>query len=202
MIIDTLDVAHMGSAVSALACLALHRVRHMAVAIGLLFVADVAIVASTPWQVQNTLTFVGPASALIAVAFTVGAPRSWIALLASPIVALSAAAVARGPIIGAQGIAWCLFVANVYAAIIGLVLLRIGARQVHRFSAGLSGLVLATSAPAAVGWALYACGHSMRSASILDCVFFFAIVVASIAEWIRRWKSLSSQPLSVQPSSR
>lgn len=204
MNIDSLDAAHLICAGGAFACFAVYRLRHMALAVVLLFMADIAIAADASWQVQNAMAFIGPASTLVAVAFTVGAPIAWVALLASPIVALSAAAVARGQIIGAHGIAWCLVVANVYAAIVGLALLRVGARQVHRFVAGLAGLTLATSAPSAVGWTLYACGHSPRSGSILDCVFFVAIVVASIAEWtrLRRSKNLLSLHSSALSSHR
>jgi hypothetical protein len=200
MLLQPIDIAHGASAMGAIVCMIFHRVRHVASALAIFIAANILFECGTGWQIKHALAFVGPIVTLVSVALTVGMPHAWTAITTAPLVVLGGAAVARGQLIGTSGVAWCLVIANAYAATAGLLLLRIGARQVHRFHAGIAGLVLATCAPAAMGWTLRACGHSMQSASILDCVFFVAIVVASVAEWIRRWKSLSSPQSSVQPS--
>ncbi len=199
---DLLTASH--GALAAASCGGLLALRAWHVGFALLAAVgiDAAFWVGMSWQAETALEFGLPAAIFIATANTVGAsPRTCMAL-ALPIVAVAAAAVGRGYDLGASGVAWLLVAANAYVAIVGTVLLKIGSRRTERVSTGLLGLVLATVAPAIVGWLLYAHGHQLASAAWVDCLFFGAIVVASVAEWIRRRKSSSCPSLPARFSTR
>jgi hypothetical protein len=193
---DTLSIVHAGLMTVACACLFALRARHLGLALLAASFVDAAYAIGSSWQVETALAFCLPAALFVAAANTVGASVRLSSVLATPLVFVTAAAVGRGESLQACGVAWLLVAANAYTAIVGTVLVRIGARGVARVSAGMLGLVLATSAPACVGWSLYASGHSMASAAYVDCVFLCAIVVASAAEWMHRRRSQKSSSLA------
>lgn len=201
MDIQFVSITHGTLALVAVGCLSFHRLRHIAIAMFAIACHDAAFFWSkASWQAETAVAFVGPVAALLAVSRTVGASLFWSTIISAPVIATAAACVARGVDLGVPGIAWCLAFSNVYVATAGLLLLRIGARQISRLAAVTSGLLTATSAPAIVGWILLARGHSVRAATVIDCVFLFAIVVSSLAEWTHRCPICSS-PQSQVPSS-
>jgi hypothetical protein len=186
--------AHCASAAVSGACLALHRVRHAALALGIVAAVDLVLLADTAsWQVESVLAFLGPVACLVSVALTVGASLHLSAAIAAPLLAIAAASVARGVQLGAEGIAWSLVAANAYAAAVGAIALKLGARRVDRFSAVTSGMLVASCAPAVAGWTYRALGDSVRAASVVDLLFLIAIVVTSAARWIRLCHKSSSQ---------
>jgi hypothetical protein len=199
--IQPILLAHAGLCICAGGMLALHRTRHLALTLLAFAAIDaVSIVDRAHWQVENALAFAMPICTLGAVAFTVGAPVKWAHFMTVPLVVIAASAVARGVQLGAVGLSWLLAIAHAYVAVVGLVLMRVGARQLPRFTAGIAGLFIATSAPAIVGWTMLARGRSVRAASVIDCVFLAAIVVLSFVEWTRRWQT-SYSPRSQAPCS-
>ncbi len=187
-----LDYAHSACVLCAFACLVALRAKHLAGALAAVCTTNLVFFVGSSWQVENALAFVGPCAVLVSVALTVGASVLVTAALAVPLLFIAASSVARGVELGATGIAWWLVVANVYAAATSAVLLRIGARGVHRFVVGVCGVIVATCAPAIAGWTYRALGDSVRAATVVDCLFLAAIVVACFAEWIRRWQTRSS----------
>lgn len=193
-------ILHGSLALVAVAALCSSKLWNVALSLGLFAVADGLLLRGAPWQTETALAFVGPLAVVIATARTVGASVAWSAAISAPVVGLAGFIVARGVALQVPGIAWGLASANLYAAVAGLWLLRIGARQISRLAAVTTGLLVATSAPAIVGWSLLARGHSVRAATVIDCVFLFAIVVASLAEWIRRFPN-TPQPQSQAPFS-
>jgi hypothetical protein len=186
--------------VGAVACLSASRLIHLAIGLFVFAMADAFLLRDASWQTEVALAFIGPLTVVLAVARTVGAPTSWAGIISIPVLVGATVCVVNGVRLQASGIAWCLATANLYTAVAGLWLLRIGARQVSRLAAVTSGLLTATSAPAIVGWSLLARGHSVRAATVIDCVFLFVIVVSSLAEWTRRCPTYSS-PQPQAPSS-
>lgn len=188
---------HVVLAVSACIALTTRKVFHLACGIATLVLTDILFIQDKAhWSVETALSFAIPVAVLLGTALTLGARIPLMLAVSMPLVVLAAWAVAHGVSIGQPGIAWCLVAANTYAAVAGIALLRIGARQISRYIALCAGLMVATSAPAVVGWSCLALGHSVRAAAIIDCVFLAAIVVASFAEWIPRW------PTYLAPQSR
>lgn len=188
---DILTASHGALAAASCGGLLALRAWHVGFALLAAVGVDAAFWVGMSWQAETALEFALPTAIFIATANTVGAPPRIITALALPIIAVAAAAVGRGHELGPSGVAWLLVAANAYVAIAGTVLLKLGSRQTERVSTGLLGLVLATVAPAIVGWSLYAHGHQPVAAAWVDCLFFVAIVVASMTEWIRRRKSFS-----------
>lgn len=187
-------IVHGALALVAVASLSASRLRHLAIALFAFAAADAILLRSASWQSEVALAFVGPLAVVVAVARTVGAPVGWSVAISAPLLIGMVLCVANGESLQAEGIAWCLTAGNVYAAVAGLWLLQVGARQLPRLAAVTSGLLTATCAPAIVGWILFAYGHSVRAATVIDCVFLFAIVVSSVAEWTSRCPTRSSPP--------
>lgn len=180
-------IAHGATALVALVALAMNKAWHTASAIAVAVATDVVFLhGGASWQAETALAFAGPCAVLLAAASTVGARVPLAVAIEIPLIVIAAAGVARGEVLGVHGVAVSLAATNIYAVFVGAVLLRVGARQVERFAAGACGLVLATCAPAIVGWVYLASGDSVRSAAVVDLLFFSAIVVTSYAQWTRR----------------
>jgi hypothetical protein len=144
---------------------------------------DVLELRHNAWPLETLLAFVGPVSVVVSAALTFACPLRASFALALPIGLLAISATLLGRTIQAPGIAWIIVLAHAYTAFVGRTILALDNERVSRLHTRFVALLVATSAPAIVGWSLAGLGLSMRVSATFDCVFLAAFVARAIFAW-------------------